>query len=103
MATAARLANVMADPPAVTRLAPGKFSVDVGGRREIVYVAGPPDDRRAFWNGHLFQSNQEDERKRQPEGFRRIQVAPSLSAPMPATVIRVLVAPSTAIKKGDVV
>jgi biotin carboxyl carrier protein len=93
----------MAGPSAVTRLAPGMFSVDIGGRREIVYVAGPPDDRWAFWNGHVFHSNQEDERTRQPEGFRRVQVAQSLSAPMPATVIRVLVAPGSHLKKGDVV
>ena len=93
----------MAGTPAVTRLAPGMFSVDVGGRREIVYAAGPPDDRWAFWNGHVFHSNQEDQRAQQPEGSRRVQVAQSLSAPMPATVIRVLVEPGAHVKKGDVV
>ena len=93
----------MAGTPAVTRLAPGMFSVDVGGRREIVYVAGPPDDRWAFWNGHLFHADREDDRTRQPEAFRRVQLAQSLSAPMPATVIRVLVEPGSHLKKGDIV
>jgi len=93
----------MAGTPTVTRLAPGMFSVDVDGRREIVYVAGPPDNRWAFWNGHVFHPDQEDRVTQQPEGLRRVQVAQSLSAPMPATVIRVLVQPGSHVKKGDVV
>jgi 3-methylcrotonyl-CoA carboxylase alpha subunit len=79
------------------------FAVDAGGRREIVYVAGPPADRWAFWNGHVFHSDEENDPTAQPEGVRRVQVARSLSAPMPATVISVLVTPGSHVKKGDVV
>ena len=82
---------------------PGMLSVDAGDRREIVYVAGPPDDRWAFWNGHVFHTEEADDPTRQPEAVRRVQVALSLSAPMPATVIGVLAAPGTHVKKGDVV
>ena len=79
------------------------FSVDVGGRREIVYVAGPPDDRWAFWNGHVFHSAGDAEPTARREVGPRTPIAHALSAPMPATVIRVLVAPRRRVKKGDVV
>jgi 3-methylcrotonyl-CoA carboxylase alpha subunit len=87
--------------PVLTQPAPGMVSVDVDGRREIVYVAGPSDDRWAFWNGRVFHSD-ETQRTRQAGGLRRVHVAQSLSAPMPATVIRVLVRPGSQVKKADV-
>lgn len=58
------------------------------GHREAVYVAGPPDSRWAFWNGQV---------------YRRTRVAHadhSLTAPMPGTVIKVLVAPGEAVRSG---
>jgi biotin carboxyl carrier protein len=88
--------------PSVTRLAPGAFLVDAGGRRETVYVAGPPTDRWAFWNGHLFRERV-PEPIRPPEAVRRTQAPQSLSAPMPATVIRILVAPGSRVKRGETV
>jgi biotin carboxyl carrier protein len=86
----------------VTPLAPGAFSVDVGDRRETVYVAGLPTDRWAFWNGHVFHVGAADP-GRPPEAVRRAPVAQSLAAPMPATVIRVLVAAGSRVKKGETV
>ncbi|MEO8258711.1 MAG: biotin carboxylase N-terminal domain-containing protein [Acidobacteriota bacterium] len=98
--------------PGLTRLAPGMFSVainDLGNdlqgteRREIVYAAGPPDDRWSFWNGAVFHLDREDERTRNPgPGSRRVPTTQRLSAPMPATVIRVLVTPGSQVRKGDV-
>jgi biotin carboxyl carrier protein len=88
--------------PSVTPLAPGTFSVDVGGRRETVYVTGPPTDRWAFWNGHVFHERV-PEPIQSPEAVRHAQAVPPLSAPMPATVIRVLVAPGSRVKKGETV
>jgi biotin carboxyl carrier protein len=93
----------MPGEPVLTRIAPGTFSVDVGGRREIVYVAGPPNDRWAFWNGHIFHSAGDAEPTARREVGPRTPIAHALSAPMPATVIRVLVAPGARVKKGDAV
>jgi len=96
----------MQEEPSVTRLAAGTFSVRVGDRHETVHVAGPPADRWAFWRGHVFHV---DLVSRVPEpirpsgAVRRAQVAQSLSAPMPATVIRVLVAAGSRVKKGETV
>jgi biotin carboxyl carrier protein len=96
----------MEETPSVTPLARGTFSVGVGDRRETVYVAGPPTDRWAFWRGHVFHV---DPVSQVPAPIRpagavgRAQVAQSLSAPMPATVIRVLVAAGSLVKKGETV
>jgi biotin carboxyl carrier protein len=92
------------EEPSVTPLAPGTFLVAVGGRRETVYVAGPSTDRWAFWHGHVFQAgpvSRAPELTRPPESVQRAQVGQSLSAPMPATVIRVFVAAGNRVKKGD--
>jgi biotin carboxyl carrier protein len=83
----------------VTRLADGVYRVEHDGRAEVVYVAGPPEDRWAFWNGHVFRGLGAP-----PPASRRAasaSAAQRLTAPMPATVIKVLVAPGAAVKKGD--
>jgi 3-methylcrotonyl-CoA carboxylase alpha subunit len=84
-----------------TRIAEGVYRVEHEGRGEIVYVAGPPGDSWAFWNGHLFRGAGHDSTSR-PRAPRQ-DVAQSLTAPMPATVLKVLVQPGTAVKKGDIV
>ena len=66
----------------------GAYLVEDEGRQETVYVVGPPENRWAFWNGHV---------------YRRTRVASvdhSLAAPMPGTVIKVLVAPGDAVRAG---
>jgi len=86
----------------VTRIAEGTYRVEYEGRTEIVYVAGPPGDRWAFWNGRVFRGDLCGEPKsgrRAPRGH----VPQSLLAPMPATVLKVLVEPGAAVKKGDTV
>src|ERR1700674_1015573 len=82
-----------------TRIGEGVYRVEHEGRGETVYVAGPPEDVWAFWNGHVFRGvgNESTPRPRAP----RPDVAQSLTAPMPATVFKVLVQPGTAVKKGD--
>lgn len=88
--------------PAVRRIGPGTYRVDIAGRSEIVFVAGPPDDRWAFWNGRVFRGVKTvEEPERRGTGARGHHVAQSLTAPMPATVIKVLVAPGVPVKKGD--
>jgi biotin carboxyl carrier protein len=90
----------MAAGPLVTRIARGTCLVSVGDARDIVYIAGPPTDRWAFWNGHVFHSHGDEESQRQP-GVGH--VPQTLTAPMPATVLKVLVAPGAPVKKGEAV
>jgi 3-methylcrotonyl-CoA carboxylase alpha subunit len=92
----------MDDQVAVARVEEGVFHVSVGDRREVVYVAGPPHDRWAFWNGEIFRTAAPIRQATQRRVGTPEHVLHSLSAPMPATVIRVLVAPGNAVKKGEV-
>jgi 3-methylcrotonyl-CoA carboxylase alpha subunit len=93
----------MAEGPVLTRIARGTFLVSVGDTRETVYVAGPPSNRWAFWNGHVFQSqvDADAEAPRQP-GVRG-HLPQTLTAPMPATVLKVLAVPGAPVKKGEAV
>jgi biotin carboxyl carrier protein len=84
-----------------TRIGEGVYRVEHEGRGEIVYVAGPPEDSWAFWNGRLFRGVGNDSTLR--PGAPRPDVAQFLTAPMPATVLKVLVQPGTVVKKGDTV
>lgn len=90
----------MSTGPIVTRIADGMFRVDDEGRSDIVYIAGTPEDRWFYWNGRVF---------RRPFDTvpppRRASASTtgkqSLSAPMPATVLRVLAAQGDHVRKGD--
>jgi 3-methylcrotonyl-CoA carboxylase alpha subunit len=82
-----------------TRLDDGVYRVDHGDRTEIVYVAGPPEDRWAFWNGQTYRVRSET----QPRRSARSDTPLSLTAPMPATVLKVLTHPGATVKKGDTV
>ena len=86
--------------PIVTRVGTGVYRVDDHGRREIVYVAGPPENRWAFWNGQVFHAEMRADEA--ASGRQRAQVEQSLAAPMPATVAKVLVKPGAMVKNGDV-
>jgi acetyl/propionyl-CoA carboxylase alpha subunit len=84
------------------RIGPGTYRVECEGRSEIVYVAGLPGDRWAFWNGRIFRSGSSQQLQPGAAPTRRA-VALSLTAPMPATVLKVLVTPGLQVKKGDTV
>jgi biotin carboxyl carrier protein len=90
------------DGMTVTRIADGVYRVEHdGGRSDLVYVAGPPGDWWAFSSGQIFRGSVEN-----TPGERRAARAvrpQALTAPMPATVIRVLVKPGATVKKGDTV
>jgi 3-methylcrotonyl-CoA carboxylase alpha subunit len=91
---------LMDDPIIVTRIGDGVYRVEREGRNEIVYVAGPPGDTWVFWNGQMFRGSfaaPSPDRPQAPRG----KATQSLTAPMPATVIKVLVQPGAAVKKGD--
>jgi biotin carboxyl carrier protein len=83
----------------VTRIGPGVYRVDVDGRAEIVYVAGPADERWLYWKGQVFHRpfTAAQTARRQHVGDSR----QSLSSPMPATVRKVLVEPGAHVRKGE--
>ena len=102
MVAARRMAGVTAVPPSVTRIAPGMYRVEHDGRSEIVFIAGTAGDRWAFWNGEVFrESAGAGAAHRLPAGVAGGPQA--LRAPMPATVLKVLVAPGDSVQKGDTV
>jgi biotin carboxyl carrier protein len=83
----------------ITRIANGEYLVEVDGRLERVYVARAAHDRWAFWNGHVYR----DRVTAPPARVRRDRHAgtQAISAPMPATVLKVLVNEGQSVKKGD--
>ena len=97
-----RVAHLNSGQVTATRVGPGVYRVECEGRSEIVYVAGLPGDRWAFWNGRIFRRGMSEQLPQGAEPTRRA-VALSLTAPMPATVLKVLVTPGLQVKKGDTV
>ena len=85
--------------PAVTRLAEGVYRVEDERGPVIVYVAGAGDDVWACAGGRVYRGRPDGRpagrRRARPEGKE------SLTAPMPATVLRVLVEPGSAVSRGD--
>ncbi len=97
-----RAVFLMADPATVSviRIGSGVYRVESEGRAETVYVAGPPEELWAFWNGQTFHgvtlSRPADSHRSAPGDEAR-----SVTAPMPATVRKILVRPGAAVKKGE--
>jgi len=85
----------------VRRVSEGVYVADVDGRIETVYVAGPADDRWAFWNGRVFRGDVRQNAGSGQPRQARVAGRHALTAPMPATVIRVHVQAGDAVKKGD--
>jgi acetyl/propionyl-CoA carboxylase alpha subunit len=90
----------------VIRIGPGVYRVDRAdgsgaagdGRHDIVYVAGRRGEAWAFWNGRVFRPGPPSD---QPARSRAPGAIQSLTSPMPATVVKILVAPGQAVKSGD--
>ncbi len=89
--------------PSIVETAPGAFMVDVEGRLETVYVAGPPDSRWAFWNGQVFHVEAGAAGATSTPSTGHAAAMLSLTSPMPATVVRILVKPGTRVARGDTV
>jgi biotin carboxyl carrier protein len=87
--------------PAVTWIADGTYRVEHDGRSRIVYVAGAAGSLWAFADGRVYRSAG----AARPGARRTGQAAGPqlLTAPMPATVLRVAVQAGAAVKKGDTV
>jgi 3-methylcrotonyl-CoA carboxylase alpha subunit len=85
-----------------TRIGEGVYRVEHEGRAETVYVAGPLEDGWAFWNGHVFRVDSSESSTSRPR-VPHPDIAQCLTAPMPATVLKVLVQPGAPVRKGDTV
>ena len=77
----------------VERLGPGAYRVEHEGQQSIVYVAGPAGDLWAFAGGQVYRESRRSAAK--ADGHYVV------AAPMPATVVKVLVAPGQAVRRGD--
>jgi 3-methylcrotonyl-CoA carboxylase alpha subunit len=84
----------------VVRIGDGVYRVETDGESHVVYVAGPPTNRWAFWNGRIFRGSALDESPSANTRVRR-DTHQALTAPMPATVLKVLVGPGVHVKKGE--
>jgi biotin carboxyl carrier protein len=89
----------MSDMLDVARIGAGMYRVVVNGRAEVVWTVRTPSERWAFWNGRVFTIKVDRERSR--AGRAGAEAHQSLTAPMPATVLKVLVTPGTPVRKGD--
>jgi acetyl/propionyl-CoA carboxylase alpha subunit len=78
----------------VTPLGNGAYRVDDEGRQRLVYVAGSEGDVWAFCDGGIYR---ERDRKEPPAKAGRYVV----NAPMPATVVKVLVVPGQTVRQTD--
>jgi biotin carboxyl carrier protein len=83
------------------RIADGVYRVETEERAQLVYVAGPPNNRWAFWNGRVFRQSSADDSAISRQSPITRDARQELRAPMPATVLKVLVTPGSAVKKGD--
>jgi biotin carboxyl carrier protein len=78
----------------------GDGSVRVGAREVVAWVAADGDTRWTFVDGEVFTFTTGSS-GRHPR--RRSGLHESLSAPMPATVVKVSVRPGDPVRSGDVV
>jgi acetyl/propionyl-CoA carboxylase alpha subunit len=88
-------------PPArVVRIADGTYSVERDGRTDIVYVAGAAGRRSVWWNGGLYLELAAETRRSgaRPGSHATAQI---LTAPMPATVVKVLAVEGAPTDKGE--
>ena len=80
---------------------PGQYRVEHDGRVEVVFVAGDPNDPWAFWNGHVFHGGLGPTSGTQVTSRDGHRAPQAITAPMPATVVKVLVERGAVVKKGD--
>jgi 3-methylcrotonyl-CoA carboxylase alpha subunit len=100
MAKHARLERAMSEGPVVARIGDGMYRVVVNGRAHVAYVAGSGAEVWLHWNGQVFHRPFDDETTRRlPRGATSGHQ--SLSAPMPATVLKVNVAAGSGVHQGD--
>lgn len=85
----------------VTAIEPGVYVVDDGRRRWHVAVAVTGDARWVSVDGAVAILEVESGNRREPR--KRTAAGDAMMAPMPATVVKVLVAPGQAVTEGETV
>ena len=80
----------------VTPIGGGVYRVDDGERTWTVAVAVPPENRWVWVDGVVARVDPPSTAR-----TRRRTASDELSAPMPATVVKIMIEPGTAVKKGD--
>ena len=86
----------------VTQIAPGTYRVEENGKQVVVFVAGTADDRWVFCNGEIYRERQTRESGTRQPGDRPPKGGHyDLNAPMPATVVKILVTPGQPVRQGD--
>lgn len=98
MSTSAQ--NGKTSAPRIVSVGAGEYLVEVDGRQHTVYVAGEPGERWLHWNGHVYQRPFQEaavSRTRRVEADAR----QTFTAPMPATVLKLLVEVGAAVHCGD--
>jgi 3-methylcrotonyl-CoA carboxylase alpha subunit len=83
----------------VERIAEGAYRVEQDGRMHTVFVAGAPGSRWAFFNGRMYR--EEAPAAAAGAHVRRPDTALPLTAPMPATVLKILALPGATVSRGD--
>ena len=82
----------------------GTYLVDADGRREVVYVARSGSRSWAFWNGRDYSISLDDTTGRRPTSAASASHGvQALTAPMPGTVLKVLVEPGARVVKGETI
>jgi 3-methylcrotonyl-CoA carboxylase alpha subunit len=88
----------------ITPVRDGEYRVEHDDRQYIVYVAERGDTQWAFWNGHVFREERRREESEKAPATATATPGPQrLTAPMPATVIKILVGNGQKVHKGDTV
>jgi biotin carboxyl carrier protein len=84
----------------VERIAEGMYRVEDEDRRlHTVFVAGAPGRRWAFHNGGVY--HEEALAPAPVARASRVDATLPLTAPMPATVLKILALPGAAVARGD--
>ena len=80
----------------VTTIGSGMYRVDDGTRTWTVAIAGPAENRGVWVDGHVVVLDPPASGRSRGRGASH-----DLTAPMPATVVKVLVAPGASVRRGD--
>jgi 3-methylcrotonyl-CoA carboxylase alpha subunit len=94
---------LMAGDAHVIEVAPGELIFERDGQRTRVFVAIDGNSRWVFVDGRTYQF---EEVRGGSKGFEKVRRGSgghggSLSAPMPATVLRIQTSPGAVVKKGE--
>jgi biotin carboxyl carrier protein len=93
----------LSERAAIRRVGDGVYLVEHDSRTELVYAVGSAADCWLFWEGHVFHGDFRSQQGGSPAGSGSHTAPGSLTAPMPARVLKVQVEPGSHVTKGDVV